>query len=173
MNKLYVWWPHRDRNAGFFPHIDVGHASLDISLNQGVGRAEYVSWWPAPGSTGYNPAGSGLSRRAFMDDCVSEGTQSAPQLPYRTVVFGGLDEDKMRARWQAIKRTGNYQMYFNNCAATVADVLRAGGSGFGCRSPLSHGPGDRVDPVGSSRGCPAYRWVLIENRAAKSPGLEA
>ncbi|HEV8415113.1 MAG TPA: hypothetical protein VGQ49_16070 [Bryobacteraceae bacterium] len=34
----------------------------------------------------------------------------------------------MRARWQAIKRTGNYQMYFNNCAATVADVLRVGGA---------------------------------------------
>ena len=128
MNKLYLWWPHRDKNAVFVPHLDVGHASLDISLNQGLGRAEYVSWWPADGSTSYSPFGSGLARRGFMDDCVSEGTPSAPLLPYRTVDFGGLDEDKMRARWRVIKRTGSYQMYYSNCAATVADVLRAGGA---------------------------------------------
>jgi hypothetical protein len=128
VNKLYVWWPHNDRNATILPHIDVGHASLDISFNQGLGRAEYVSWWPAPGSSGYNPVGSALAQPAFMDDCVSEGTYSAPELPYRSILFGGLDEDKMRARWQTIKRTGHYQMYYNNCAATVADVLRAGGA---------------------------------------------
>jgi len=134
VNKVYVWYPHptglwssdsSGRVSLERPGLNVGHASLDISLNEGLGKAEYVSWWPVGGKAMIWAHGG---YENFLADCESEGTTANPRLPDRTVDFGGLDEDKMRAKWHEIKATSNYQMLYQNCAATIADILRAGGA---------------------------------------------
>jgi hypothetical protein len=133
VNKVYLWWP---RASGAWivdpsayklerPGLNVGHASLDISLNEGLGKAEYVSWWPV-GGVPLIWAHGGF--QSFRGDCESEGTTANPRLPDRTVDFGGVDEDKMRAKWHQILATSNYQLIYQNCAASVADILRAGGA---------------------------------------------
>ena len=135
MNKVYAWYPRPtglwsvDRTGQTHlerPGLNVGHASLDISLNQGLGKAEYVSWWPSDGKPIIWSHGG--FRPFFMDDCEAEGSKADPRFPDRTLDFGGLDEDKMRAKWHEIIATTNYQMLYQNCAATVADILRAGGA---------------------------------------------
>ncbi len=137
MNKVYLWYPHptglwsSDSSGRIHlqrPGINVGHASLDISLNEGLGKAEYVSWWPMDALEGMIWSRAGVQN--FKADCESEGPPGNPRLPDRTVDFGGLDEDKMRAKWHEIFAKTNYQMLYDNCAATIADILRAGGAGL-------------------------------------------
>ncbi len=105
--------------------MNVGHASLDISFGAGVGIADYVSWWPTQSVsalTGMIKQPAGL--HTFPQDCKEEN--NCP--PDAAVEIYCLDETRMRARWDAIKRQGNYSLYFRNCAFTVVDVLTAGGA---------------------------------------------
>ncbi len=115
MNKIYAWSPSFAGN--------IGHAALDISFGQGAGRADYVSWWPAESINLKSFRSLPGDARTFPSDCHHEGG-----LPGAAVEVRCLDEDRMRARWGEIQRRGNYSLYFHNCAATVADVLRAGGA---------------------------------------------
>lgn len=125
MNKVYLWYPR----VG-----NIGHASLDISLNQGYPKAQYVSWWPMANSlkikAGFNVT---AGTEGFIADCQSEGSEANPRLPDHTVDFGGLDEDRMRARWSEIYKRANYEFFYANCATTVADILRAGGADLSAR----------------------------------------
>jgi hypothetical protein len=123
MNKAYCWLPNPP---------NVGHASLDISFGQGLGKAEYVSWWPtggsgSKGSRGAKPLKPGEVFQAglnnFPDDCASEGGN-----PNLTVEVTCLDEDRMRATFTEMKKNLTYNMAVKSCATAVVEVLLAGGA---------------------------------------------
>src|SRR5947208_754292 len=72
MNKVYCWLPKAP---------NVGHASLAISVGEGPGRADYVSWWPTgpagtKGNQGAKPTKPGEKFNAavstYADDTASE-----------------------------------------------------------------------------------------------------
>jgi len=126
MNKLYCWLPKPP---------NVGHASLAISVGEGPGRAEYVSWWPTgptgtKGNQGAKPTKPAEKFKAavstYADDTASEGGVAD-----LTVEITCLDEDRMRSAFKEMKKDLTYNMTYKSCATAVAQVLLAGG---GCLS---------------------------------------
>lgn len=117
MDIVYVWMPHPP---------NVGHASLAIDADQGPGKYEYVSWWPALGRSS-KPVlpGAGAAQLSLKDDCEDEeGKYDQHE------VLTCLDSQRMREKWRSLKKTGSYSLYFSNCAEMVVQVLVAGGAGL-------------------------------------------
>ena len=117
MNKVYLWYPHptglwSSDSSGHThlqrPGINVGHASLDISLNEGLGKAEYVSWWPMDALEGIIWSRAGV--QSFKADCESEGPPGNPKLPDRTPCWHG---DRQRAD-RATNSRGNASPLWRN-----------------------------------------------------------
>jgi hypothetical protein len=123
MNKVYCWLPKPP---------NVGHASLDISFGQGPGKADYVSWWPlarsgSKGDVGATPLEPAERFKAYLNtfpkDVNSEGGN-----PDLTEAITCLDEDRMRATFNDMKKNMTYNLMTKSCATAVAEVLLAGGA---------------------------------------------
>ncbi len=119
MNKVYAWYP-----SGSLQGINVGHASLDISFGAAFGVADYVSWWPTQSVDPF----TGVLKQPRALNTFPQDREAEGHLPDAAVEIYCLDEARMRDRWNAIKRQGNYSLYFRNCAFTVVDVLVTGGA---------------------------------------------
>jgi hypothetical protein len=113
VNKVYYWAP-------CVSDSNVGHSSLDVSFGQGLGLAEYVSWWP--GAYSLLISGPGATSD-FPSDVAAEG-----RIPDSAVELYCLDEDRMRSAWLQVVNSGGYSFYNFNCAACVASVLASGGA---------------------------------------------
>jgi hypothetical protein len=129
MNKVYYWCP-------LAMPFSIGHASLDISFGEGIGRAEYVSFWPDENHKGLEPASVYL-HPYFTSDTADVAKPGAAdrnmggegRQPTTAIEIYCLDENKMRAAWLAMKRDpGQYFLLTKNCASVVLDLLLIGGA---------------------------------------------
>lgn len=112
---------------------NVGHASM--TLNDGT----YISWWPRGSDADLFNSVTATNMSRIVDDIRNEGRP-----PDRTITVEGLDEPAIRKWWEAFKRDkgNNYSFLGQNCAATVAGGLDAGGGG----SAASKGTWGRPTP---------------------------
>jgi hypothetical protein len=122
MVKVYYWKPKGD---------NIGHASMDVAFGEGPGRADYVSWWPrgtdvtgVKGMWALMVGGVPAQVSTYAGDVDLEGGQ-----PDNAVEIRGLDENRMLAAWQELKKPGGkYAFLVENCAQTVVGILERGGA---------------------------------------------
>jgi hypothetical protein len=120
--KVYYWKPKG---------VNIGHAAMDVAFGEGPGRADYVSWWPggsdvsgAKGVWALQVGGVPAYVSTFLGDVEMEGGQ-----PDHAVEIRGLDENRMLAAWQELKKPGGkYAFLVENCAQTVVKVMEQGGA---------------------------------------------
>lgn len=107
---VYIW--NKDAQGG------VGHAAIDVS-------GSHCSFWP--GGNGYDQKNAITKARVpsynmpdYNSDVASEGRHAD-----HAITIHGLDENAMMRKWNEIKNQ-SYSFGDRNCAACVADLLKAG-----------------------------------------------
>jgi RHS repeat-associated protein len=107
---VHIWDFHDMRN--------VGHSSM--TLNDGT----YISWWPKGSDAEIFNTVAATTMQSLSDDIRNEGRQ-----PDRNINVDGLDEAAIRRWWDDFKRNkkNKYAFLGQNCSATVAEGLDAGG----------------------------------------------
>jgi hypothetical protein len=117
MDKIYVWYA-KDRN--------VGHSSLDIAFGEGVGKAEYVSWWPMGAYGPFTGTAPGQAKTNYVEDRDEEGRDADD-----AIEINCLDSALMRDVWMSWKKNASYyHMFKQNCSHAVATLLHVGGGGW-------------------------------------------
>jgi hypothetical protein len=168
---VYVW--NKDNQGG------VGHASVQIP-------GAYCSFWP--GGEGYGMRDVLAKERvasenmeSYVHDTYGEGRpyvdaygqdQVAPRDADKVIEVRGLDGAAMLAKWNEIKND-RYSFGDRNCAATVADILKAG-SGLQPDFPVRAYPGDYIPSEGiSNKGLNRYLAQAVTSTLAKGANVAA
>jgi hypothetical protein len=168
---VYVW--NNDNQGG------VGHASVQIP-------GAYCSFWP--GGDGYGMKNVLAKERVASDnmesythDTYGEGSpyvdehgqeRVAPREADHVIEVRGLDGAAMLAKWNEIK-DDPYSFGDRNCAATVADILKAG-SGLEPDFAVRAYPGDYIPTEGiSSKGVNSYLAKAVTTTLAKGANVAA
>lgn len=124
MTKVYIWYPTETR-SGNRTSKNIGHASMHLGNEYDPDKEDYyVSWWP-DGAIGLRSPVTKAAPRTLTYDIISEGSE--PHVIYTLDSVSNSDL-AMNARWKEIKykKGAHYKLYDKNCAAIVAQVLKAG-----------------------------------------------
>ena len=126
---VYVWLPRLN---------SLGHASMKL------GNGTYISLWPAEDKTGKKKSQKKIRKgkkenHQERSESLEEDTDLEERDPDKVYRINGLDENAIQAWWDHFDE--RWRLLGQNCARTVIEGLKAGGSDrrLGFLSRVYHG----------------------------------
>ena len=121
---IYVWLPRLD---------SLGHASMKL------GNGTYISLWPAEDKTGKKKKKGKKENHQERSESLEEDIDLEERDPDARYRINGLDENAIQEWWDHFDE--RWHLLSQNCARTVIEGLRAGGSDrrLGFMSWVYHG----------------------------------